>query len=752
MRSKAGNSTPPAIADLVAALAVYAGPAGAELVQKAYLHSGRCIQASNGGHSKTAAYAQLNQALAAAEILVELGAKAESVAAALLANLPRELCPAEVIQEHIGEAVAQLVDDVLRMRQIPYLSTANRLAWSEKQRADLYRAFVAALDSPHPILIELAFQLNKLRNLSTFFSTEQRRIVSDAMEIYAPLASRLGIWRIKWEMEDRAFSFINPEQFHKIAENLNERRESREQDVKEVAAKLEAELAQHGIQARISGRPKHIYSIYRKMQRKGVPLEAIYDVRALRVIVDDKETCYLALGIVHELWTPIPGQYDDYITSKKSNGYQSLHTAVIGDDDQTIEIQIRTQQMHDDAERGFAAHWRYKEQGSKQATRRKKSLEAEQAVAQKISWLRSLLQDPDGVETKTPAVEPVEEPVFVFTPMGDVIRLPPGSTPIDLAYRIHTELGHRCYAAKVNDRIVPLDHQLQSGDRVEIITKKRGGPNINWLSKESGFIKTREARKKIAAWFRSQQRAKNITRGHEILERELGKQGLKSIRSFDEVARLLNLASADELLVQIGSGMISPEKVRLAVAAQPKITKEDRAREADEELVTDAEEAVLLIDRADDGKIPADVQQGMVIASTAGLHSRLARCCNPVPRETIVGYVTRGHGATIHLADCPNILSAQDAERIVPAAWGSIGGPFPVKVIVEALNRRGLMADIGQTVSKEKVDIAEARVQKQANWALFELQLEVTDAQQLQRVLEKLAGTKGVRTAYRKKG
>ena len=735
-------------------LRAYAGLDEVEQVQTAYRLATRACSTESSSHARV----DMEAALGAALILAELEASVESVVAALLVNLDDELCDLVHVNQEISEPISDLVAAVRRLRRAPYLSSENKQTWSDRQRAELYHAFVSTLESPLPILIELAFQLYRLRHLPRRFPPDQREIVFDALQIYAPLAHRLGVWRVKWEMEDRAFRFVDPEAYHRIVGVLNERRESREESIDCLAAILGKELDKHNLHADITGRPKHIYSIYRKMQRKGVPLEAIYDIRALRVLVDEPADCYQVLSIVHQLWTPIPGEFDDYVANPKTNGYRSLHTAVIDEENQTLEVQIRTYKMHAEAELGFAAHWRYKERGgAKQVSRRRKELAAEQAIEDKISWLRSLLVAPvNGDIAQTEENEngdqderPRDEFIFVSTPMGDLIRLPVGATPIDFAYRIHTELGHRCYGARVSGRIVPLDHRLESGDVVEIITRKRGGPNPNWLSQDNRFARTKEARKKIAAWFRAQERTRLITRGHEILDRELAKAGQRSTFSFDQVAQLLNVGTTDELLTRIGAEDISVDKLRAAIVAGPKPSREDRAREADRELVS-ADETKTLIEKRPEAP-PAE--KGLLIASTSGLYSRLAQCCCPVPDEEIVGYVTRGHGVTIHQAGCPNAHSAGESTRIVPASWGDTAGQlYPVRVLVEALNRKGLMGDIGQAVAQENVDIVEATVKKKTHWAIFELVIEVTDVRQLEHILKKLAQTSGVRSAYRKIG
>ncbi len=738
----------------------YAGSDSLELVSAAY----ELLVAVLPVQGRTVA-----NGVAAATILAELEARAEGIAASLLVDCAESTCPMSSVQEELGEHVVRLVLGVRKLRDSPYLSSPNKLGWSRKEQFELYHAFVSTMDDPQCLLIELAHQLAALRDMSALFPPEQRRVAYESLHIYAPLAHRLGIWRIKWELEDKSFRFTNPEPYHAIAAALDEHRASREEGIQLAAAKLKAKLEEGGIHATVTGRPKHIYSIYRKMQRKGLPFEAIYDVRALRVVVDgdggaaalksgsNVEACYHALSIIHDLWTPIPGQFDDYVANPKVNGYQSLHTAVVDDHGQTLEVQIRTAWMDRTAEAGIAAHWRYKERGgSSTGSRKKKDQDAERAIESRIVALRSLLDydredAPEHPEVEAEPASAVTAPIFVFTPMGDVIRLPAGATPIDFAYRIHTELGNRCYGARVNGSIVPLNHQLETGDRVDIITRKRGGPNINWLSLEQGFIKTNEARKKISAWFRRQTRESNIARGHEILDRELARLGLKSSVSFDQLAELLKFRRAEEMLAQIGAGEITPDKIRTALVTARRPSKEELARVAEEELVPDKDEPFTLIEKP--SLEPPAAEHGLRVASTEGLLSRLAKCCYPVPPDAIVGYVTRGHGVTIHLVDCPNIASVEEPGRLTPAEWGQFDNQlFPAMVVVEADNRRGLMGEIGVAVAKENTDINEATGKRTTQGAIFELLLEVRDSQQLGRVIQKLEQTKGVLRAYRKKG
>ena len=710
----------------------------------------------------------VERSVAAGEALALLEAKAESIAAVLLVDIPDEACSQTLLREAMGDAVLELVAGVQSMRQFPYLDSRNKRGWSSKEHYELYHAFVASLQDPQCVLIELAIQLERLNNIKSFFPPEQRRIAYEAMHIYAPLAQRLGIRRIKWELEDGSFKFTNRAEYEELAQDLAEHRGSREEEIQETVEVLQAVLEESGIRAEITGRPKHIYSIHRKIQRKGLPFEAIYDIRALRVVVGDDgplddrddqpniDMCYQVLGVITNMWTPVQGQFDDYIAKPKSNGYQSLHTAVIDGEGKTVEVQIRTRRMDKAAESGIAAHWRYKERhGSKPVSRKGKVQAVERAVESRIDGLRSLLaytRDTEGdLPDRRADDSGVPEPIFVFTPLGDVIRLPWGSTPIDFAYRIHTELGNRCYGAKVNGNIVPLNHNLSTGDWVEIITRKRGGPNINWLSLEQGFTKTQDARKKISAWFRRQKREKNIARGHELLDRELAKLGVKSSLSFDEVARLLSFKRPEEMLAQIGGGGITPDKIRSAIAAASKPTKEELARQADEELVTETEGSQTLIEKGATDEISA--KAGLLVASTEGLHSRLAKCCYPVPPEDVLGFVTRGHGVTIHRANCPNVTSSREGERIVSAGWGHVDeGFYQAMVVVEADNRRGLLGDLGASVAKENTDIIEAKGKRGAHGAVFELLLDVRDAEELERVVLKLEQTKGVRKAYRKLG
>jgi GTP pyrophosphokinase len=551
----------------------------------------------------------------------------------------------------------------------------------------------------------------------------------------------LGIWQIKWELEDLAFRYAEPELYKQIAKMVDERRINRETYVTNVAENLKKELQNVGIKAKVTGRPKHIYSIWRKMRRKGVDFDQIYDVRAARVLVDSEADCYACLGIVHTLWRPIPGEFDDYIAAPKDNLYQSLHTAVIGPDGKTIEVQIRTYKMHQNAELGVAAHWRYKE-----GTKSDSSFDA------KVNWLRSLMEWKEDVVDAKEFVDQVKAEVFqervhVLTPQGDVIELPFGATPIDFAYYIHTEVGHRCRGAKVNGRIVPLSYQLQNGEQVEVLTAKRGGPSRDWINPHLGYLKTSRARSKVRHWFKYQNYEENVSQGRLILERELRRLGLSEI-NFEKLMREFHFNKVDDFLAAIGRNDISTSQIVSTI--------KDVAESAEHK---EKEEWQLLV------PLPAPVKGPPSTSTTTGVQvqgvgdmlTNLAQCCRPVPGDAeIIGYITRGRGVTIHRVDCPNVLHMYDKspERLIAVDWGpEKDATYPVDVYIEAFDRPGLLRDITAIVANEHINmstvsVATARKEHKAN---VYATLDIANIDQLSRVLAKIEQLPNVLEVERRK-
>jgi GTP pyrophosphokinase len=534
------------------------------------------------------------------------------------------------------------------------------------------------------VFIKLADRLHNMRTLSALREDKQRRIARETMDVFAPLANRLGIWQIKWELEDLSFRYLEPETYKRVASLLAERRIDREAYIARFVETLSAELKAAGVQAEVNGRPKHIYSIWRKMQRKGMGFERIYDVRAVRVMVGNVRDCYAALGIVHSMWQYVPGEFDDYIATPKENNYQSIHTAVIGPEGKTVEVQIRTEDMHRQSELGVAAHWRYKE-----------GVRTDKSFDDKINWLRSLLEWKDEVAGASEFVDQFKsevfaERVYVFTPKGNIVDLPAGATPLDFAYHVHTELGHRCRGAKVNGQIVPLTHALKTGDRVEVITVKEGGPSRDWLSPHLGYLHTSRARSKVSHWFRLQTYDTSVAEGREALEREFNRLGISDVK-YDKLAHHFHFAKVDDFLSALGRGEIKSGVLMTAV----------------NELMQTAlaPEKPVIAPRPHTERKQAP---GVSIQGVGNLLTRMAKCCNPVPGDPIVGFITRGQGITIHRRDCQNALRHhnESGERLIEVNWGAERGQtYPVDVEIEAYDRPGLLRDITSLFANEKINV-----------------------------------------------
>lgn len=671
--------------------------------------------------------------LAVAQRLAELGLDSATIAAGLLHDVAEDtIVTIEDLRQDFGEEVAKLVDGVTKLKQIDQLSQISHRTLEYEEAESLRKMFLAMVDDVRVVLIKLADRLHNMQTLAALPPDRRRKFARETLDIFAPLASRLGIWQIKWELEDLALRYLEPEKYQEIARLIAERRADREKHIAEIVDILRKTLKEEGIQAEVTGRPKHIYSIYKKMERKGVDFDQIYDVRGVRIIVNEVKDCYTALGIVHNLWSPIPGEFDDFIATPKDNMYQSLHTAVIAPGGKPLEVQIRTHEMHRTAELGVAAHWRYKEQQTKRDV----------AFENKIAWLRSLMDWRQDVVDASEFVDSVKSDVFqdrvyVFSPKGEIFDLPAGSTPIDFAYLVHTEIGHRCRGAKVNGRLVPLNYTLQNGDQVEILTTKRGGPSRDWLNPHLGYIMTSRARQKIRQWFRRQNRTENITRGREQLEKELKRLGVRYYEeSYEKIAGLFGFDKVDDFLEGVGCGDINAQQIATKVLQA----------ERDEQ-----EEGVKLPEVAPP-PLPAP---GIRVKGVGNLLTRLARCCNPIFGDDIIGYVTRGRGVTIHRKDCLNLLRREDAERFIEVDWGQgIQQTYPVVIRVIAYDREGLLRDIASVVADEKINMSAANVvtRKEENMATITATLEVTDIAQLSRVLAKIDQLPNVLEAKRQAG
>ncbi len=680
-----------------------------DLLRRAYA----VTEKAHAGQKRASGEPYVQHSLAVAQILAELRLDVKAIAAGLLHDVVEDTSlTIEDLREAFDDEIAELVDGVTKLKKIE-AHRAGRDGLDAQELESLRKMFLAMFRDIRVVLIKLADRLHNMRTVAALPEARRRRFCQETLEIFAPLANRLGIWQWKWELEDLAFRHLAPEKYKEIARLLAERRHDREKSVQRYIAILRRKLKEHGIEAEVTGRPKHIYSIYRKMERKGLPFDQIHDVRGLRVIVDTIPQCYTALGVVHTLWRPIPGEFDDYIATPKDNMYRSLHTAVVADDGKTLEVQIRTHEMHRTAEYGIAAHWRYKEGGKRDVV-----------FEQKIAWLRQLMEWRQDVTDAAEFVNALktdlfQDRVYVFTPRGDVIDLPAGSTPIDFAYHIHTEIGHRCRGAKVNGKLVSLDYQLKNGDQVEILTARRGGPSRDWLNPALGYVKTSRARSKIRQWFRRQDRGQNIAQGRELLERELKRLGMEGM-SHEAVARLFDYEKTEDFLAAIGYGDINSHQIAT------KVLEAERR-----------EQPPTFPPAAPSTPQPALAEE-VTVQGTGGLLTHLARCCNPLPGDEIVGYITRGRGVTVHRRDCPNILNTREPERLIEVEWGVNRQTYPVSVQIVAYDREGLLRDIAGVVAAEAVNMSSVSVTTDRNFAYFAATLEITDVAQLSRVLTKV--------------
>jgi guanosine-3',5'-bis(diphosphate) 3'-pyrophosphohydrolase len=679
---------------------------------------------AHGAQKRASGEPYVTHPIAAAQILADLGIDPIAIQAALLHDVPEDTEYAlSDIEDRFGSEVAQLVDGVTKLGKF------STLSHEQQQAENIRKMFLAMADDIRVVLIKLADRLHNMRTLAALPPEKQLRIARQTLEIYAPLAERLGIWQIKWELEDLAFKILEPVRFRELAKLLDTRRKGRESFIDRAIDELKPRLKGAGIDADLQGRPKHIYSIWKKMQRKSAEFGEIYDVYAIRLLVDDVRDCYAALGIVHALWRPIPGQFDDYIAVPKNNLYQSLHTAVIAMDGKPLEIQIRTHAMHQVSEVGIAAHWRYKE-GSK----------AEREYDAKLAWLRQLMDWQRDVSDATEFVEGVkldifQDQVFVFTPKGDIKDLPAGATPLDFAYRIHTDVGHKTIGAKVNNRLVPLDYRLKNGDIVEIVTTRAGhGPSRDWLN----VVRTSHAREKIRQWFKRQERDENIVHGREALDRECRRLARTSTAAVGqdklmEVARQLNYESLDDFLAAIGYGAVSPQSVVMRLG-----------------VVDDKELALPTV-----APPPSPARAGGVRVKGVGdLLVRFARCCHPIPGDPIQGFITRGKGVTVHLRTCPTVLNEREISRLIDVEWEAAPAQtYPIAIRVEAFDRTGLLSDITQVVAEAKVNILAADVAVGPDHsAVVRATLQVASVSQLSRVLSRIEQLKDVISVQRDLG
>ncbi|HET7466041.1 MAG TPA: bifunctional (p)ppGpp synthetase/guanosine-3',5'-bis(diphosphate) 3'-pyrophosphohydrolase [Candidatus Dormibacteraeota bacterium] len=688
-----------------------------EIVRRAYERA----LAAHAGQRRLSGEEYVNHPMEVAAILADLELDAETLAAALLHDTVEDTpLTSEAVEQEFGPEVARLVDGVTKLGRISLRSD------QQQQAENIRKMMVAMAEDLRVVLIKLADRLHNMRTLDPLPEVKRRKISRETLDIYAPLAHRLGIGQIKWELEDLAFRNLEPDAYEDVAKRIARKRHERERLVTDLSEVLARELEKVGIQAEITGRPKHIYSVWQKMTRDQKDFTEIYDLSAIRVLVDSVRDCYGVLGVVHSLWKPVPGRFKDYVAMPKSNGYQSLHTTVIAHTGEPIEIQIRTHEMHRVAEFGVAAHWTYKEGGN------------DASFDQKLSWLRSLLEWQSEVGDAESFVDTVkidlfQDEVYVFTPKGDVLNLPAGSTPVDFAYRIHTEVGHRCVGAKVNGRMVPLDYELKNGEIVEIVTTKAPhGPSRDWLS----FVKSASAKERIRKWFKSQRREENVAKGRDLLDKELHRMHRVALADLPEnklaeIASAHRFATPDDFLAAIGYGDLSPHAVVMRMA-----------------LPTDGAGSDLRSIPLIPGGQPTP---RVLVRGVTGLLTKVAPCCQPVPGDPIVGYTTRGRGVTVHRADCINAINAQDQARVVQVEWETAADhTYPVAIKIEAFDRQGLMRDIATVIAENRVNMSSLDVKvHEDKTAVVSATVEIDSLAQLSRLMEKIEGVRDVHTVAR---
>jgi GTP pyrophosphokinase len=691
------------------------------LVQRAYA----VAEQAHAGQTRKSGEPYIQHPLAVALLLADMRMDPDTIAAGLLHDVVED-CSIDLKQltQEFGPRVASLVDGVTKLEQIDRFSQKSEGLRGEQESESLRKMFIAMAEDIRVVIIKLADRLHNMRTLDPLPEERRQSFARETLEIFAPLANRLGVWQWKWELEDLSLRYLDPVTYAEIASLIEERRPEREASLQRHTETLRQKLAEENVEAEISGRPKHIYSIHRKMQRKSVPFSQVYDVRGVRVITQTVADCYHILGIVHGLWKPIPGEFDDYIATPKDNLYQSLHTAIVGDDGKTLEVQIRTWEMHRLAEYGVAAHWRYKERSRR-----------DQAFEAKIAWLRSLMEWRQDVTDAGEFVDAMktdifQDRVYAFTPKGKLIDLPVGATPIDFAYHVHTEIGHRCRGAKVNDTWVALDYQLHTGDRVEIVTGKRTAPSRDWLNPALGYVKTSRARSKIRQWFRRQDREQNIVQGREIVERELKRLGVEQL-GHEPVARFFNYDKLDNFHAAVGFGDINSQQIASKIA--------ERRSQAEETLLPTP-------------LPPVQTIEGIQVQGTGGLLTRLAHCCHPLPGDEIIGYVTRGHGVTIHRRDCPNILRLRNTERLIEVSWGTRLQTVPVAIRIAAFDRTRLLHEISGIIGIENINVSAVNVGRKKNIVTLYITIEINNITQLSRVLTKIERLPNVFEARRHTG
>ncbi|CFL99417.1 GTP pyrophosphokinase [Bordetella pertussis] len=658
----------------------------------------------------------------------------------MLASLPADLnAPAPTLRNdpvasEFGVEVARLVQGARALLRLGIVArhASDSEAESGSQKEMQRKMLLAMAADLRIVLMRLASRLQSLRWHAETKTPCAAGFARETLDLYTPLANRLGIWQLKWEMEDLAFRFLEPERYKQIAHLLEEKRVEREAFIAEAIARMQEALARAGVVAEVSGRPKHIYSIWNKMRLKGLDFSQMYDLRALRIIVDDVRACYTALGLVHEMWTPLPEEFDDYISRPKPNGYRSLHTVVTDAQGRAFEVQIRTREMHQFAEYGMAAHWRYKEAGARGG-----QVAASSEYDRQLSWMRQLLAWNSDVEDEGEAARRADQRIYVLTPQARVIELPAGATPVDFAYHLHTDLGHRCRGTRVDGQMVPLNTRLATGQTVEVIAAKSGGPSRDWLNTQLGYLASPRARAKVRMWFNAIELQQRITQGQALVEKELQRLG-KTAVNLEQLAQGLGFARADDLYVAAAKDEFSLRQID-AVFQQPA-------------PVAEPEPAALAHARSADSAEKSG-KSGVLVVGVGSLLTQLARCCRPAPPDEIAGFVTRGRGVSIHRADCPSYkaLAEREPERVIEVAWGKTSDSFyPVDISVRAQDRPGLLRDLSEVFARQRLNVVGVNTQSRQSLAHMVFTVEVRGGESLHKALDALGEVAGVTSAARR--
>ncbi|HET7764991.1 MAG TPA: bifunctional (p)ppGpp synthetase/guanosine-3',5'-bis(diphosphate) 3'-pyrophosphohydrolase [Burkholderiales bacterium] len=669
-------------------------------------------------------------ALGLARNVAHLRLDIDALVAGMLFAVPAYVPDAEGrLTASFGATVAALVSGIDRLNRLRVVTRVAALGRDAAPQTEILRKMLLAMVADiRVVLLRLASRTQTLRWLARVPEAERARLARETLDIYAPLANRLGVWQLKWELEDLSFRYLEPEIYRRIAGMLEDSRSERERFIEQATAELADELARSGIRAEVTGRPKHLYSIYNKMRAKSLDFSEIHDTSGLRVLVDEVKDCYAVLGVVHNLWAPIPREFDDYISRPKANLYRSLHTAVIGPEGKTLEVQIRTHEMHRDAEIGVAAHWRYKE-GSRRA--RGKGDPADERIAwlrQMLAWRDEIVDASDWKEQANEAL--VDDTVYVLTPQGKVVDLPQGATPVDFAYALHTDIGHRCRGAKVNGAIVTLDTRLKNAEVVEIITAKTGGPSRDWLNPALGYIRSSRARNKVRQWFNTRELAGVIASGRATVERELKREGVRAA-SLDDLAKRLGFEGSEDLFAAIGREEVGTRQLQTALRGET------------------GEGPPEPLPRGRDLRTAG----GVLVVGVDRLMTVLARCCKPAPPDRISGFVTKGRGVSIHRRECVSLarMGARFPERIIAAEWGDAGGrSYPVDIVVRGNDRQGLLRDVSEALVRQKANVIAAKTQNRNDVASMYFTIEVQDIDQLQRALSAIEDVRGVLSSTRR--